>query len=91
MNANEIANAIRTRVNQSKATLSAWRVGLTHDPTKRKQEWKDDRENVDYWMQWTADSLSAAQAVEAHFIEKGMKGGTGGNLSALYTTYVYIF
>ena len=40
---------------------------------------------------WTADSLSDAQDIERHFISKGMKGGTGGDLSAYKTVYVYVF
>jgi len=41
-------------------------------------------------MAWKADSLSDAQDIEAYFIDRGMDGGTGGNLSATKTVYVYI-
>ena len=50
-----------------------------HDLAERKGYWKDtEKENVTYWVNWTADSLSDAQDIERHFINKGMKGGTGG-------------
>ncbi len=83
-----IINAIEKRV----STYSVWRIGLTHDLADRKAYWRDTKnQNVTYWTAWEADSLSDAQDIEAHFIEKGMKGGTGGDLSPRKTVYVYIF
>lgn len=67
-----------------------WRIGLTHDPATQKQDWFKT-ESVVFWQQWQADSLSDAQDIEAHFINKGMKGGTGGDLSRNKTVYVYVF
>ncbi|HXX15177.1 MAG TPA: hypothetical protein VEJ47_09780 [Candidatus Eremiobacteraceae bacterium] len=83
-----IKSAIKARVGTS---YSSWRIGLTHDLATRKQQWKDDGESITYWTSWTADSLSDAQDIEAYFINLGMKGGTGGDLSSYKTTYVYIF
>ena len=48
-------------------------------------------QNVGAWRNWTADSLSDAQDIESYFIDKGMKGGTGGDLSSYRAVYVYIF
>lgn len=74
------------------STYNVWRIGLTHDLAERKAYWKDPKQqNVKYWSDWRADSLSNAQDIQAHFIKKGMKGGTGGDLSAKKTVYVYIF
>lgn len=74
------------------STYSIWRIGLTHDWVERKAYWKDtENQNVTYFAAWEADSLSDAQDIEAHFINKGMKGGTGGDLSPHKTVYVYIF
>ena len=74
------------------ANYSIWRIGLTHDLAERKKFWKDTKDqNVTYWANWAADSLSDAQDVENHFISKGMKGGEGGNLSSNKTVYVYVF
>jgi hypothetical protein len=69
------------------------RIGLTHDLAERKSYWKDtEKQNVDYWKDWQADSLSDAQEIETYFIQtKGMKGGEGGNLSARKTVFVYVF
>jgi hypothetical protein len=74
------------------SSYSVWRIGLTHDLATRKSYWKDtEKEDIQYWTNWTANSLSDAQDIEAHFINKGMQGGTGGDLSANKTVYVYIF
>lgn len=72
--------------------LGIWRIGLTHDLDERKAYWKNtEKETVTYWSDWIADSLSDAQDIEAYFIDKGMKGGTGGDLSSRKTVYVYVF
>lgn len=83
-----IASEIVTRIG---GNYSRWRIGITHEPAERKEYW-EDKEGVSHWAQWTADSLADAQTVESYFInEKGMKGGTGGDLSEDKTTYVYVF
>ena len=90
MSAQGIANAIVSRVGTT--SYSSWRIGLTHDLAERKKHWGGtQKENITCWTAWEADSLSDAQRVEAHFINKGMNGGTGGDLSARKTVYVYIF
>lgn len=71
-------------------TYSYYRIGLTHDLDERKKHWAT-QESVKYWADWQADSLSDAQDIEAQFIKKGMKGGTGGDLSSRKTVYVYVF
>jgi hypothetical protein len=89
MKKESIKAAIVAKVGSTK--YSIWRIGLTHDPAKRKQEWKDEGASVTSWAHWQADSLSDAQEIEAHFIKKGMKGGSGGDLSAYKAVYVYVF
>jgi len=85
----QIADAIVDRVNHSKSPdFTAWRIGLTHDINERYEYWK----KPECFLYWEADSLADAQAVESHFINKiKMQGGTGGDLDARKTTYVYIF
>ena len=63
---------------------SQWTIGVTDDPVKRKVV----HGNPKAWIQWNADTEQAARNVEAHFIAKNMKGGTGGLGGA---DYVYIF
>lgn len=86
----DIIAAIQKKVSTTQYNI--WRIGLTHDLDERKTYWRDtEKETVTYWSNWTADSLSDAQDIEAHFIDKGMKGGTGGDLSSRKTVYVYVF
>jgi hypothetical protein len=89
--ANGIAAAIEAKIKGYTYGYPSWRVGITHDWIKRKQEWADAGELTGLWSCWEADSLSDAQAVERHFINKGMQGGTGGNLVANKTTFLYVF
>lgn len=93
MEKQDIINAIENRVEDSKTVeYSIWRIGLTHDPKERKREHEDNRLNTKHWKMWIADSLSDAEDIESYFINRrGMKGGTGGNLDARKTVYVYIF
>jgi len=93
MDKKSIKQAIISRVESAKTVdYSLWTIGLTHDPDERKEQHENDGKSTEYWDQWIADSLSEAQDIESYFIEeKGMKGGTGGSLSATLTVYVYIF
>ena len=93
MKKQDIIDAIVTRVESSKTVnYSQWRVGLTHDPDERKQQHENEGRSTKHWKRWQADSVSDAGQIESHFInEKGMKGGTGGDLDARKTVYVYIF
>lgn len=86
--AQDLANEIYRRVGSS--SLGAWRVGLTHDLGERKAHWQSQGDCT-HWCAWQCESLGDAQAIESHFIERGMKGGTGGNLSPHKAVYVYIF
>ena len=66
------------------STYAVWTIGVTDSPTTRKAA----HGNPIRWYQWNADTEQAARNVEAHFIGKGMQGGTGGPGKA---DYVYIF
>ena len=90
---NEIILAINLRIKKSpKPAYKSWAIGITHDLTARRQ-WHEDRgESTKHWSYWQAASLSDAQDIESHFINsRNMKGGTGGDMDARKTTYVYIF
>ena len=66
---------------------SVWRIGITHDPINRKEEW----DNPEFWHEWEAESFLGAKDIESHFINAGMNGGTGGNLTPGKRIWVYIF
>jgi len=86
MNESEIISAIE----QKKGTTqySIWTVGITDNPERRKGEHETAGENVTHWKDWKADTEAIARSVEAYFLDKGMKGATGGGDRP---TYVYIF
>lgn len=63
---------------------SIWTIGVTDNPQKRKEE----HDSPKYWHQWSASTEQAARDIEACFLKKGCKGGTGGGGNA---NYVYIF
>jgi len=92
----EIIAAIRKRIKDTKkGNYAIWRIGLTHNPTLRKEQHGDPK----YWLQWKASSLSNAQNVEDYFLNEfpensmdRMSGGTGGNMdSSKKDVYVYIY
>ena len=85
-------SAIIAAINQKVgANASVYRVGLTRYPYSRKSEW-GAAGTVQFWVHWETASLSDAKAIETYFInERGMKGGTGGDLSGSGSMYVYVF
>lgn len=76
--------AIKSGIERVVSSYSAWTIGVTDDPVRRKTEHGSPQN----WYQWDADTERIARDVEAYFIAKGMKGGTGGPGRA---DYVYIF
>lgn len=77
-------SAIKSAIEAKVTNYSAWTIGVTDDPDRRKRE----HGNPSVWYQWDADFEQVARNVEAYFVEKGMKGDTGGGGGA---DYVYIF
>jgi len=77
-------STIKSAIEAKVTTYSAWTIGVTDDPARRRRE----HGNPSDWYQWDADSEQVARNVEAYFVEKGMKGDTGGGGGA---DYVYIF
>ena len=73
--------------------IRRYRFRLFHTQLEeRKTYWRDtEKKGIGLWSDWQADSLADAQDVESYFINKGMTGGTGGNLDSRRTVYVYVF
>ena len=82
MNESEIKAAIeRVRGN---TRYSSWTIGITDDPARRRREHNNPKD----WHDWGADTEAIARKVEKHFLDKGMKGDTGGGE---HPNHVYIF
>jgi hypothetical protein len=62
----------------------SWRIGITNDPNRRKQEHGDPMR----WYQWYAVTETSARNVEKYFLDKYMKRVGGGGISP---NHVYIF
>ncbi len=77
-------SAIIAAIEAKVTSYGMWTIGVTDNPDRRRRE----HGNPSVWYQWDADSQQAARNVEAYFLDKGMKGGTGGVGRA---DYVYIF
>jgi hypothetical protein len=75
---------IISEIERAVVTYSYWTIGITADPERRKQE----HNNPSFWRHWDAESESSARSIEKYFLDKGMKGDTGGGT---YPHYVYIF
>jgi hypothetical protein len=86
---NTIAAAIEKRI-AGIGGYANWTVGITSDWARRKNEHSNDGKSLGCWTCWQADSLSDARQIENYFLDKGMRGGGGGNM-ATGTTFVYIF
>ncbi len=76
--------SIKAAIESIVTDYSIWTIGVTDSPSRRRSE----HGNPTHWHQWDADTEQAARNVETHFLDKGMKGGTGGLGRA---DYVYIF
>ena len=63
---------------------STWTIGVTDSPFTRRVQ----HGTPNHWHDWNADSEQTARNIEADFIRRGMKGGTGGPGRA---DFVYIF
>jgi len=77
-------SAIKAAIEAKVSVYSAWTIGVTDDPDRRRGE----HGNPSIWYQWDADSEQVARNVESYFLDKGMTGGGGGGGGA---DYVYIF
>lgn len=77
-------SAIKTAIHKIVRRYSAWTVGVTDNPSRRRREHGDPRT----WHRWNAHTEVVSRRIEAYFIAKGMKGATGGGGDA---DYVYIF
>ena len=77
-------SVIKAAIEGKVTNYSVWTIGVTDDQTRRRSE----HDNPSTWFQWDADTEQVARNVESYFVDKGMKGDTGGRGSA---DYVYIF
>ena len=89
MEKSQIISEIESRVNDSEtADYSIWTVGISDTPKVRKDQHDNDGKDIQHWKDWSTNSEKDGRDIEEYFLDKGMKGDTGGRGSA---SYVYIF
>lgn len=87
---NQIIAAIDTHLQKSsKQYYSDFYIGITNDVSRRLfTEHNVDKNNA-WWIYREAINKATAQAVEEYYLDKGMKGDTGGGTDD--STYVYCY
>jgi len=90
MDKSQIISEIEGRVGRAKGgeDYTIWTVGVTDTPKTRKDQHDSEGKKVKHWKDWSTDSEKDGRDIEEYFLDKGMKGDTGGGGSA---SYVYIF
>ena len=68
---------------------SDYNIGITKDPEKRVFKDHKVERNKCHWI-FEAENKQAVSEIEGYFIEKGMKGGTGGRIDD-ECVFVYVY
>ena len=90
MTAKEIIAEIDAHLQVSKKEYwSDYYIGITNDVERRLFTEHNVKKTNAWWIYCPATSKAAAQAVEEHYLAKGMKGDTGGGTKD--STYVYCY
>ena len=87
----EIVNKIDEHLRKSgKRYYSEFYIGVSQNAVKRLfEEHHVDKENS-WWIYTTAISSEVARQVEKHFLDLGMRGGTGGGDYKSKMVYCYV-
>ena len=89
MEKSQIISEIESRVNGSEtADYSIWTIGISDTSKVQKDQHDNDGKDVQHWKDWSTNSKKDGRDIEKYFLDKAMKGDTGGGGSA---SYVYIF
>lgn len=88
LTAQKIADDIYSHLNGD-TNYKAYYIGITNDIDRRLFREHNVSKIYDWWIFRQAINKEHAQAVEEHFLEKGMKGDTGGGTND--STWVYCY
>lgn len=86
--AKKIADDIYSHLNGD-TNYKAYYIGITNNIDRRLFGEHNVSREYGWWIYCDAINKDHAQAVEEHFLEKGMKGDTGGGTSD--STWVYCY
>lgn len=88
---NKIVEKIDEHLRKSgKRYYSEFYIGLSNNARKRLfEEHHVDKENS-WWIYVTAESPKVAREIEKHYLDLGMRGGTGGGNEDSKMVYCYV-
>lgn len=66
-------------------------VGITNDVERRLFEEHHVNRDENWWIYAPSDTEDVARAVESHYLELGMRGGTGGGVGDGSASWVYCY
>jgi hypothetical protein len=72
----------------TKRAFSIWTVGITDDRKSRAREHEADGHSITHFRYWDAVNEAAARKIEKYFLDRGMKGHSGGGKNP---HFVYVF
>ena len=88
---NEIVSDIHAHLQKSgKRYYSEFYIGISKDASKRMFEDHHVDKEHSWWIYRTADSSAIAREVEKHYLDLGMRGGTGGGDEKANMVYCYV-
>lgn len=72
-----------------KSYFNEFYIGITDNPRRRLFEEHGVSEKNSWWLYIEAIDSETARNVEKHYLEKGMRGGTGGGNRESHFVYCY--
>lgn len=89
-NYDAIINEVNEHMKSSgKYYFSDFYVGVSHDAAQRLFSEHHVRRDGAWWIYRTAIDADTARRVEKHYLDLGMRGGTGGGDDTSSMVYVY--
>ena len=85
----EIISDITDHITKGGGGYRAWCAGISKDPRDRLFNGHGVHEKDDWWIYHPASSSTVARSIEAHFINLGTDGGTGGGDQGADCVYAY--
>lgn len=73
-----------------KRYYSEFYIGISNDAAKRLFEQHHVDKDNSWWIYTTAESSQVARNVEKHYLDLGMRGGTGGGDENSDMVYCYV-
>lgn len=91
LNYDEIIQVMDEHLNKSgKNYYNEFYIGITNNPERRLFEEHGVFKEDSWWIYIPADSVDTARKVKQHYLDKGMRGDSGGGDDDSIFVYCYI-